>query len=1204
MKGIRQKKYKTLTLRADQMLDIAMAKCRNNNPKDLRFVYRIDGFDRLTSEGMRIVQAKELRAENAFLYQICASVDCLLESNERDDNEEISEKLYDHLVYVNFGSVFSGYDSEGIYPVHAVERWRYRDILKPAVESLFQNGFLLEKNNSDTGETEYIHFLPFDKSSSMARKSMMTFIDERIIKHVHQKFCMDLDFKITQKELSKYYAYRGLYLTDAVRIPEDDKQFILNEETVIVIPDKRVELKKQHIMKTFDTQSIIGDNIDHGDLGGLAVENTNRVVTHFDGEGFISPQYAQYLNSFLYGTEKKATSFQIRMPFVKGMLHKVDFHRFVSEFFDNEWISGDSHDDVCRVQEMENLTVLDVFGKRRKIMDAQIILTESMFKCCRWMMKKRNNAQEAGLDEDELALYFCGFHKYDHGFYVAKTDVAYNNNQEYNTSLNYQFLNTLGLKQAEMKKLVNQHAEKAGKLFQESNEMIKDPFIYNDLRRQELSLIQAIGLGRIEVQGTIKLLSEDLLELLLYICEIIIERTGNKNIPKKWKEARLKFYNAQTIFRRRFFCADYKNMYLKSASHYAILRSPHLSRNEDCVMNPYIPKSEDDVYVRYFADLKNVIMTPFYSDVPMALGGADFDGDTVKIIFEPLVSRAILRNTYERKLSSQDSSHIKGYYEKKKEYPLVQIGAPVKKRSEKNTKNKIENRRVELDAPVSSEVIYNTFANQIGKISNYAVRQGEKAYQGKNADAMLALKCAASTIATGLEIDAAKNGRHPDIEKFLQNKYQYQPWAKTEGPALENAETEKSELEDTATECSEKRYLLTETQREQEKASKKSDYLELYSKIRELDIYHLDSYYVKEKKGELSLFFKDSRNGKKQKVTEVGISKKSEETFGFKLEDLVYYFLEKFQNLHEKGEPKLSSDIRCFRFQEDENWDSQLKNQIKMDPKCEERMNRLTELIQAYKNWKFNQMKLNRTKNRSSSQSQTYYKYVHTLLTMEYDYAVDVVTEQKIPIESALDFTYMDLQKIFDTVEEIDEAINRMIEWNWVFTTPSNREKVFAQIIGKPYELSEASRAILFDNYENSYRYLEYILKDIREMMLTESAWERIQGHETAVSRKLTEDYRMAIMNHEKTADFQNKVIKFCRNELIKIFGDIKAAVPYAFYFRLHSYQKTNDFSGTFFWTIFTNDDLKELFYDKNLPIPENAGDFRSENVEIDETEE
>lgn len=54
------------------------------------------------------------------------------------------------------------------------------------------------------------------------------------------------------------------------------------------------------------------------------------------------------------------TSFQIRMPYVKGMLHQVDFKDFL--------------------RRTGTQVIQDIWGKNHSVSDVDIILTRSMFK--------------------------------------------------------------------------------------------------------------------------------------------------------------------------------------------------------------------------------------------------------------------------------------------------------------------------------------------------------------------------------------------------------------------------------------------------------------------------------------------------------------------------------------------------------------------------------------------------------------------------------------------------------------------------------------------------------------------------------------------------------------------------------------------------------------------------------------------------------
>ena len=186
--------------------------------------------------------------------------------------------------------------------------------------------------------------------------------------------------------------------------------------------------------------------------------------------------------------------------------------------------------------------------------------------------------------------------------------------------------------------------------------------------------------------------------------------------------------------------------------HYPVFRNPHLSRNEQCALKPYFvgkEKRKKDIYYRYFGHLKGIVMVAYNSLAPMALGGADFDGDTVRIINDSRVRNAVLRGVYCR---NQEKGRI--YIRK---LPVVDI--PSVNVHEANQQN--------VGKEISFDVIKNTFSNKIGVLSNLSVRIGRKQYAGNASET--AHTCAECTILTGLEIDAAKHGVHPYLEDICKD---------------------------------------------------------------------------------------------------------------------------------------------------------------------------------------------------------------------------------------------------------------------------------------------------------------------------------------------------------------------------------------------------------------------------------------------------
>ena len=87
--------------------------------------------------------------------------------------------------------------------------------------------------------------------------------------------------------------------------------------------------------------------------------------------------------------KKVHTSFQIRMPYVKGMLHEVDFKDFLT---------------LCGTD-----TITDLWGMEHSVRDVDVILTKSMFKGYGWLTA-------SGMSWED---YWAVFRKYRHALYIT-----------------------------------------------------------------------------------------------------------------------------------------------------------------------------------------------------------------------------------------------------------------------------------------------------------------------------------------------------------------------------------------------------------------------------------------------------------------------------------------------------------------------------------------------------------------------------------------------------------------------------------------------------------------------------------------------------------------------------------------------------------------------------------------------------------------
>lgn len=155
-------------------------------------------------------------------------------------------------------------------------------------------------------------------------------------------------------------------------------------------------------------------------------------------------------------------------------------------------------------------------------------------------------------------------------------------------------------------------------------------------------------------------------------------------------------------------------------------------------------------------------MVPRGSVAPLCLGGADFDGDLVNVIFDQDVVNAVASGCYDTETYPY------------RILPIITIPA-------------LDSPAVELKAHVPFEHIKNTFSNRIGLISNASISIGQTEYgkplnsSSNSTNQVLVTKpnassapvppsCEHCTLLTGLEIDAAKNGKHPNLDPILKEQ--------------------------------------------------------------------------------------------------------------------------------------------------------------------------------------------------------------------------------------------------------------------------------------------------------------------------------------------------------------------------------------------------------------------------------------------------
>ena len=667
-----------------------------------------------------VVSDRQEQEENALFFQI----QCALHGDWFTPTEEpgVVEDLSTVLCYVDFSGIF---DRSPALP--RVAR------LHALAEELFRpKGVTLDLGD---GPRQYA---AFERSNSMSRMGRLSFIRADLWETVRRRIMLDLE--LGQCQLSKLYAYNGLMLSTGTRV-------------------EGIEIDRPHRVIVVDNNDLRSSArvITVEDVGGTdSVRQYRRVervedfsVTEFDGEGLISKEYAARLNKALGG---RHTSFQMRLPFVKGMLHQVDFHDFFRS-------AGTTH-------------LTDLWGVNHPVAKVDIILTKSMFKGYGWLTENGKS----------WADYWAAFRKYRHALYV--TNVSKERPQGF-TQLNYQFLTTLSMTGEEFrprdladgwehspKEDARQWLTKAteteyyklradaayrrqvftrqagwwgadrksrayllGKLLEKNPAFIGESVYQEQLEAMAQRLLKDYALGRLQVAGDVRFLSGDLLQFLVTLLDVA---------PKKRTKSQRTFLSVALSmeFQDHAFYAPRPGYKGKSAC--TILRNPHIARNEEILLDPYRPVEQ--MRKHYLGHLTDVVMVSSTMYAAERLGGADFDGDMVKTIADPIVNRCVERNYESEKLDNIDN------------LPFLKIPS-------------IEARIQDAgDWRARFQTVRDSFSSRVGQISNAALARSVIAYnESSQAEERQQAREEVETLAilTGLEIDSAKSGVKPDLSPYL-----------------------------------------------------------------------------------------------------------------------------------------------------------------------------------------------------------------------------------------------------------------------------------------------------------------------------------------------------------------------------------------------------------------------------------------------------
>ena len=632
-----------------------------------------------------------------------------------DDNTSPCDRLSDVFVYVYFSGVFDRRPVGRVAELQAKAEYLFRP---EGIEIVFDERYPAHR------------YIAFERSASMSRHNVLSFVREDVYEQLKER--MMLGMNIGKCQLSKLFAYNGLMFTSGRR---EEIQNLLPEKRIVIIDNPK------SIVKDADIVTVEDDGTDNPTRKYNRVEEKADVeVLEFDGEGIISKEL-----SYMLTESGQHHSFQIRLPYIKGVVHEVDFKKLFSEL---------------RVTKM-----IDIWGNAHAVADVDMILTKSMFKGFGWMT-------ENGLT---WAEYLNRCRKYKYALYISCMDKTEPQNT---TELNYQFLNTLALTDDEFRPLdlplgwdkspnndprhwltkttetiyydyvgelgnrqkhftdilddedigITDKSKQRAEIIKQNPLFMEESLYTKELSDKAESVKQRYAVGQLLVAGDNRYLSDDLMRLLAYIVKCA------EGESKAYRKLESECLTENTIYAP-------KPAY-EAQDNYTLLRSPHIARNEEALVCPL--KKVGRLRKKYLSHLRYVVMVDSRSLIPDRLGGADYDGDMVKTIADPLVNACVSRS-----------------YTDNKALPVLKIPSAEPLISDAN------------DWRARMESVKSTFSNRVGQISNAALRRGIIAYDenNNNTERVVARQdIEMLAILTGLEIDSAKSGIKPDLSEYLEER--------------------------------------------------------------------------------------------------------------------------------------------------------------------------------------------------------------------------------------------------------------------------------------------------------------------------------------------------------------------------------------------------------------------------------------------------
>lgn len=541
------------------------------------------------------------------------------------------------------------------------------------------------------------HFVLSERSASMTRMGILSFVDAEIEPELNRRVTMDISLDKTV--ISKWYAYRGLMLSACHNL----EGFF---PKVIVVPDLFRTIPNQHIKYAFDESTEFVDkdgNKREWTQKNITSGYTDVEINAFDGCGLIHPDLCREIEDIV-GSKTSMTSMTIRAPFIKGVVHQMDYPSFFAE------------------RGIEKIK--DYWGVEHNASEPMIILTEGQYKGLKYF--KIFN------DSRDWDIYWERFHKYNHCLGIAKWNFTAEEEPLY-TRGNYQILQDLLLSYEKFHSLADYSIDWAEKITRgdslatycflglyadkhnaknnytaailKNPQMIKEPTV----KKYVMSLLSKykddMKCGKLWLKATFKIMAPDLVMLM--------EHIGGLDTCGCLESDEFYSHNLDGVYEGEFL----------------IERNPHICRSEHLILTGV----QNEVINKYCSHLDNICMINSKSVSSQKLNGADYDGDLCLLINNKTIMEGV-----------------------DKDIPIVlDMEDKVTALAEEDTK---ENRL---------GLILRTLESSIGELSNMASCFHNKMPRDNEVKKKYDSYIDLLSIGTGKEIDFAKTGVRYKIPKHI-----------------------------------------------------------------------------------------------------------------------------------------------------------------------------------------------------------------------------------------------------------------------------------------------------------------------------------------------------------------------------------------------------------------------------------------------------